>query len=75
MRTIHIIAFILLIIGGLNWGLIGIIHYNVIAKIFGTGVLANIIYILVGLAALWELFRHPRHCKYCSVDKAKQATM
>lgn len=56
--TIAWIAFILLIIGGLNWGIIGIANYNIVEAIFGgIPVLLTIIYILVGLSALYALFK------------------
>lgn len=42
----------LVIIGALNWGLVGAFHFNLVSFIFGMGVLANIIYILVGISAL-----------------------
>ena len=54
MRTLNIIAWILLVIGGLNWLLVGLFAWNLVTAItFGVGVLASIIYILVGLSAIW----------------------
>ena len=49
------VAFILAIIGGLNWGLIGIVELNLVALLCGgqTGAVSRIIYTLVGLAAVW----------------------
>lgn len=49
------IALILSIIGGLNWGLVGIFQFDLVAWIGGgqSGVISRIIYILVGLAAIW----------------------
>jgi hypothetical protein len=48
------IALILLIIGGLNWGLVGIWNFNLVTWIFGAASLvAKIIYVLVGFSALW----------------------
>ena len=49
------IALILSIIGGLNWGLVGIFQFDLVAWIGGgqTGVISRIIYILVGLASIW----------------------
>ena len=56
MRHLHLIAIILLIIGGINWGLIGLIEYNFVASIFGSLTpLTRLIYILVGVAAIYEL--------------------
>lgn len=55
----------LLIIGGINWGLVGIFDYNLITGIFGTGleVISRIIFAVVGIAGLWAityLFDHER---------------
>lgn len=49
------IALILSIIGGLNWGLVGIFQFDLVAWMGGgqSGVVSRIIYILVGLAAIW----------------------
>lgn len=57
------IALILSIIGGLNWGLVGIFKFDLVAWIFGssTATGSRIVYILICLAALWcisLLFRH-----------------
>ncbi|MBP6857590.1 MAG: DUF378 domain-containing protein [Candidatus Pacebacteria bacterium] len=61
---LHKITFILLIIGGLNWLLIGVFNWGV-GDVLGTG-LSRIVYILVGLSALVELFSHGKTCKACS---------
>lgn len=66
MKALHVIAWILLIIGGLNWLLVGIGNWDVVALIFGAGsVVSKIIYILVGLSALVSLFTHKKSCKDC----------
>lgn len=51
------LALILVIIGALNWGLIGIFQYDLVAGIFGgmSGVVSRIIYTLVGLAGIWGI--------------------
>lgn len=64
MKALHAISFILVIIGGLNWLLIGIANLNVVAYLGST--LATIIYILVGLSALLLAFTHKASCKNCS---------
>lgn len=48
-------ALILLVVGGLNWGL-SVFGWNLVASLFGAGVLAKIVYALVGLAALYEIY-------------------
>ncbi len=51
------IALVLVIIGGLNWGLVGIFNYNLVDSIFSVGgVVSTIIYILVGISALWMIY-------------------
>jgi len=57
MRIIGWIAFVLLVIGGLNWGLIGIWGFDLVFRLFGDMTpMATTVYILVGVSALWELF-------------------
>ena len=54
MKIIDKIALILVIIGAINWGLIGIIKFDLVATIFGEmSVLSRIIYSLVGISGLW----------------------
>lgn len=59
MRITSIIAFILVIVWAIVWGLVGIFNFNLVALIFGAGdaaVVSRIIYSLVGVSALWLLF-------------------
>ena len=51
------IALTLLIIGGLNWGSVGIFQFDLVAWICGgqTGIISRIVYILVGLSAIWSI--------------------
>ena len=54
MKVIDIIALVLIIIGAINWGLVGIFNFNLVEAIFGgLSVLTRIIYILVGISGLW----------------------
>ncbi|AAM07415.1 conserved hypothetical protein [Methanosarcina acetivorans C2A] len=56
-NPVDLIALILVIVGGLNWGLVGLFEYNLVDAIFGVGsTLSRIIYILVGLAALYMIY-------------------
>lgn len=50
------IAWILLIIGGLNWGLVGVAGFNLVETIFGMGMITKVVYGLVGLSAIYALF-------------------
>lgn len=56
MKVIDTIALVLVIIGAINWGLIGIFNFNLVDAIFGTmSVISRIIYTLVGIAGLWSM--------------------
>lgn len=62
MKALHMLTWILLVVGGLNWGL----------EVLGWGIgnyvpagVATLIYALVGISALIELFSHSKYCKCC----------
>ncbi len=56
MKVIDKIALLLVIIGAINWGLIGIFNFNLVDAIFGVmSVISRIIYILVGISGLWAI--------------------
>lgn len=56
MKIIDKIALILVIIGAINWGLIGIFNFNLVEMLFGNmTILARIIYVLVGVSGLWAI--------------------
>ncbi|MFA6536072.1 MAG: DUF378 domain-containing protein [Candidatus Paceibacterota bacterium] len=71
MKGLHMVAFILLIIGGLNWLLVGLFSWD-IGVIFGgqAATISKVIYVLVGLAALVEVFSHKGNCKACGTGQA-----
>ena len=56
MKIIDKIALVLVIIGAINWGLIGIFDFNLVEMIFGNmTIIARIIYALVGISGLWAI--------------------
>ncbi|CUH66986.1 hypothetical protein TG4357_02761 [Thalassovita gelatinovora] len=56
MQPLNLITLILLIVGGLNWGLVGFANFDLVAAIFGDGsMLSRIVYALVGLSAVWQI--------------------
>ncbi len=62
-------AFILLVVGGLNWLLVAF-HYNLVDSIFGAGSgLSMLIYVLVGLSAIYLVLTHGKDCKMCGTGK------
>lgn len=59
MYTLKIIAYILVIIGAINWGLVGFFNFDLVALIFGEMTLfARIVYGLVGISAIYLLITH-----------------
>lgn len=55
MKSIDVIVAALLVIGGINWGLVGFMSFDLVASIFGNGaLLARVVYVLVGLSALYQ---------------------
>lgn len=58
MSTLDKVSMALLMIGGLNWGLVGFFEYNLVDEIFGAGSgISRFIYALVGLAAVWTVYK------------------
>ena len=56
MKALNLITLILVIVGGVNWGLVGLFDFDLVATLLGAGsLLARIVYVLVGLSALWQL--------------------
>ena len=56
MKVIDKIALVLIIIGAINWGLIGIFKFDLVATIFGQmSVISRVVYTLVGISGLWGI--------------------
>ena len=71
MRVIYQTAFALVIIGAINWGLVGFFDYNLVDALFGSGsALARIVYALVGLSAVYVVV-----LKLMPVQTPKKAAM
>lgn len=57
MNWLDVVALVLVVVGALNWGLVGAFDYNLVAEIFGAGsVIERSIYVLVGLAGLYTIW-------------------
>jgi len=67
MKMLHMVAFLLLAVGGLNWGLVGLLKFNLVSAVLGgMPALEMLVYILVGVSAAWLLVTHKGECKVCS---------
>ena len=60
MKTFDWVVYALLVIGGLNWGLIGFFDFNLVTALFGSGIVTTIVYDLVGLSAVWSIIQMVR---------------
>lgn len=61
MKTINGIALVLLVVGGLNWGLVGLFGFDLVAAIFGDmSIVSRIVYVVVGLSAVLVAAEAPK---------------
>ncbi|MBI2442358.1 MAG: DUF378 domain-containing protein [Candidatus Levybacteria bacterium] len=67
MKALHMLAFTLTIVGAVNWGLVGLMNFNLVNLLFAAmpGV-ERLIYILVGVSAVYLAVTHMGDCKVCS---------
>ena len=72
MNKLHIVTFILVIVGGLNWLLLGLFGWE-IGSLFGgmDAMISRVIYLLVGLSAIYELATHKSRCRECDTMQRK----
>lgn len=74
MKALHKISFCLVIVGALNWGLMALGNYmesnwNVVSLLLGSWpTIENLVYLLVGLGAVYLVFTHKRDCRYCAAS-------
>lgn len=75
MKQLHMVAFLLLVVGGLNWLSVGLLEMDLVASIFGgmSSMLSKTVYVLVGLSAIFELMMHKSNCRTCTSDSATPA--
>lgn len=67
MKNVHLLAYVLVIVGALNWGLVGLFNFNLVHAVLGTmPMIEKLVYIVVGVAAVYEIVTHKGNCKICS---------
>jgi hypothetical protein len=75
MKPFHMGAFTLVIIGALNWGLVGLFNYNLVAALFGWfPMLEGLIYVLVGASGIFLIATHMQDCMSCDMMPSKNMT-
>lgn len=70
MKSLHKIAYILVLVGALNWGLVAF-DFNLVYSLLGRWPSVEmLVYILVGLSAVYEAFTHKNNCSNCVAPKS-----
>lgn len=70
MKGLHMVAYVLLWVGGVNWGLLGVFGFDLVNALLGTApALERLVYILVGVATVYVIATHKEYCKYCGDKK------
>ena len=69
LKTLKLIATVLVIVGALNWGLVALVHFDLVAALLGmnfgqTSALSSLVYGLVGLSGLYQLIMLPREVSH-----------
>lgn len=77
MKVLHMVTFALVIVGGLNWLLFGLFGWELGQDVLGgmDSTLSKVVYIVVGLAAVYEAVMHGSHCRMCKSDMNRPAGM
>ncbi len=67
MKALHMVTFVLLVIGGLNWLALALLGWEV-GQLFGgqMATVSKIVYVLVGLSAIYQAATHGKDCKMCA---------
>lgn len=58
MKTMDVVVAVLLVVGGLNWGLVGFLNFDLVATLFGdASMLSRLVYVVVGLSGLYQVMQ------------------
>ena len=69
-KTLHLITYSLVVVGALNWGLVGLLDFNLVNALFGAWpTVEKLVYLLVGVSAVYDFAGHKNYCKYCGGEK------
>ncbi len=68
--NLHKVAFVLLIVGGLNWLLVGVLGWDISRFLGGMdSLVSRAVYVLVGLSAIYEVATHKANCRACTATQ------
>jgi uncharacterized membrane protein YuzA (DUF378 family) len=66
MKELHMVAFALVVVGAVNWGLVGLLDYNLVSMLLGSWpAVEKLVYVLVGASAVYLVATHMNECKVC----------
>lgn len=69
-RSVNGLAYLLVLVGALNWGLVGAFDYNLVVRLFGDGTFTTVVYVAIGLAAIYLACGCCcKSCDSCTGDK------
>lgn len=70
MKVLHMVTFTLMVVGALNWGLVGLFNVNLVNMLLGQWMMVEkLVYVLVGVSAVYVFATHMSDCKVCSAKK------
>lgn len=68
-KTLHMVTFALVLVGALNWGLVGLFSFNLVTTLLGSMPSAvMIVYVLIGVSAVFVGYTHKSDCKICGKE-------
>ena len=66
MKVLHMVTFLLVVVGALNWGLVALFNFNLVMTLFGSWpMVEKLVYVLVGVSAVYLFATHKNDCKLC----------
>ena len=66
MKALHVVSYILIFVGGLNWGLWGLFNFNFVNSVLGSmPTVEKLVYVLVGVATVYVIATHMKDCRIC----------
>lgn len=70
MKELHMVTFLLVIIGAINWGLVGLFDFDLVKTLLvSMPSLMRLVYVLIGASAVYVMATHMSDCKICSKKK------
>lgn len=67
MKWVHMVSFLLMVVGAVTWGTAELFQFNVVDMVFGAGSqLGQMVYVLVGASGLYQVATHKGYCKECA---------